>query len=128
MMADICNGSITVADACELDMSTNGTLLIFTDMTVFTASSNLSADFPIEYYYMTKTIARAHDLLSEKLLTTQASIVNTACRSLMNYFFVFMYGSLAVFMFYGIPLINLYLSKINCPKKMLGLLPLSVAK
>lgn len=128
MMTDICNGSVSVPQACELDISSNGTLILFTDMTVITAYSDITSDFSDEYYLITKIIGRVHDLLSDRLLATQMAITSTVCRTLLNYFFVFLFGSLAVFLFYGVPLVNLYLTKINCTKRMLGLLPLSVVK
>lgn len=48
-------------------------------------------------------------------------------QSLLNYFFGFLFGSMALFLFYGTPVVNIYLSKINDTKKMLSLLPLSLA-
>jgi hypothetical protein len=77
---------------------------------------------------MNKILGRAHDLLSSTLLTFQSATIQKVCRNLMNYFFIFLFGSLALFLFYGTPVANLYLSKINDTKKMLNLLPLSVAK
>lgn len=97
-------------------------------MTVITAYSNITEDFSLEYYLLYKIIGRSHDVISDNLITTQSLLTNEVCRSLLNYFFIFLFSSMAVFFFYGLPLINIYLTKINCTKKMVGLLPLSVAK
>jgi hypothetical protein len=45
MMLDICQGQIQIPDACILDVSSNGTVLVFTDMTVYTAYSDLTQDY-----------------------------------------------------------------------------------
>lgn len=108
-------------------MASNGTLLVFTDLTVQTAYTTYSFDFMREYYQMYNTLGIAHRLLSDKMLEAQVNAVNIVSKSLLNYFFGFLFGSLALFLFYGTPVVNIYLSKINDTKKMLGLLPLSLA-
>lgn len=49
-------------------------------------------------------------------------------RNLLNYFFIFVFGMIGLFVLYGLPLINVYMAQINDTKKVLTLLPLSIAK
>jgi hypothetical protein len=128
MMLDICAGNIQVPLACNLDLSSNGTLLLFTDMSVYTAYSNLTSDYTDEYYYLNKVVSKSHDILTNQLLSTQRTLTDKTNLNLLNYFFIFLFGSIGIFLFYGIPITNIYLKKINNTKKMLNLLPLSTAK
>jgi hypothetical protein len=126
-MLDICDGAVRIPGSCSLGMSSNGTLLVFTDMTVQTAYTTYQFSFQREYYQMYNTLGIAHQLLSEKMLQAQVQAVKLVEQSLLNYFFGFLFGSMALFLFYGTPVVNIYLSKINDTKKMLSLLPLSLA-
>ncbi len=50
-MQDICDGDYKITNACEIPiLSKNGTLTIFTDITVRTEKSNFKLDFPNDYY------------------------------------------------------------------------------
>ncbi len=69
-MEDICNGSVKIASACNLPLlSRNGTLLIFTDITVRTEKSDFSADFTNDYYVGFSIISAAHKYLTMLVLS-----------------------------------------------------------
>jgi hypothetical protein len=109
MMDNICNGTIIIPEACNIDIASNGTLMVFTDMVVTTTYFNFTQDFNQSYYYMNKILSRAHNLLSNDLLAFHTNYIKISCRTLMNYFFIFLFISLILFLFYGTPITNLYL-------------------
>lgn len=68
-MEDICDGEVKITGACDLPLlSRNGTLLIFTDITVRTEKSDFSEDFTNDYYVAFSIISAAHKYLTMLVL------------------------------------------------------------
>ena len=75
-MEDICEGKVIIAGACDLPLlSKNGTLLIFTDITVRTEKSDYSEDFNNDYYVAFSVISSAHKYLTMLVLEEQKKLV-----------------------------------------------------
>ena len=55
-------------------MATNGSLLVFTDMAILTAYSDLASDFDSRYYKMYAVLARSFNYLLNNLLHSQKYI------------------------------------------------------
>ena len=68
-MEDICNGSVKIPNACNISLvSSNGTLLVFTDITVRTEKSDFKQDFTNDYYVDFSVVSGAHKFLTMMIL------------------------------------------------------------
>ena len=76
-MKNICNGSVLITGACNISALTlNGTLLVFTDITVRTEKSDFSVDFTNDYYVGYYVISAAHKYLSILVLSQQKKLID----------------------------------------------------
>jgi hypothetical protein len=128
-MEDICDGEVKVSNACDLPLlSKNGTLLIFTDITVRTEKSDFQQDFTNDYYVAFSVISAAHKYLSMLILEEQKKLVVEFEASLLNYLVIWILVMFGVSLIYGLFVLNNFIKEVNENKNMLMLLPVSIAK
>jgi hypothetical protein len=64
-MKNICNRTVPIGAACQIPLlSSNGSLLIFTDITVRTEKSDFSTDFTNDYYVEFAVLSATHKYLT----------------------------------------------------------------
>ena len=128
-MENICDGSVPIAGACDISvLSTNGTLLIFTDITVRTQKSDFSIDFTNDYYVAFSVISATHKYLTMLILSLQQKQITTFEKNLLNYLIIWIFVIIGVSLIYGLFIINSFIKEVNENKNMIMLLPVSIAK
>lgn len=128
-MEDICSGEVKIDGACNLPLlAKNGTLLIFTDITVRTEKSDFKEDFTNDYYVAFSIVSAAHKYLTMLVLEEQKKLVAGFEKSLLSYLVIWIFVMMGISLIYGMFVLNSFIKEVNENKNMLMLLPVSIAK
>jgi hypothetical protein len=128
-MLDICTGSIVIPESCDLPLlSSNGSLLIFTDITLRTKNKADTNAFTIDYYIAYEVLSKTHRILSNQVLYEQKNFIKNTENSFLSTLLIWTFCIVGITLLYGVPVLKGFIDGINLNKNMLAILPISIAK